>query len=322
MRPRIIRLGLIGAGRWGRNIIATLGSMRDARLAMVASRNPGTAGLCPADCIVTRDWREVTRARGLDAVVIATPPSLHVPIASDAIRSGKAVFIEKPLSLDPRQARYLLTLAGKRRAFVLVDHIDLFNPAYEVLKRAARGLGPARSIVSEGGNHGPFRPDTPPLWDYVPHDLSLCMDLLGSRPSRVSASRERGPRGANWKIRLTFPGGTTADIRAGNEFPERTRRFEACFASAVLIFDDVAKTLARRSLRGDALGPRRNLHFPETPPLRRSLELFAAAIRSDSRSLASLKLGVAVVETLARIERSGVTSRHKTNSSNLSYGGM
>ena len=77
-----LRFGLIGAGRWGRNIIRTLAEMRDVVLARLASGNPGSAALVPTCCPVERDWRKVAAAEDIDGLIIAAPAACHAEIAA------------------------------------------------------------------------------------------------------------------------------------------------------------------------------------------------------------------------------------------------
>ena len=135
-----VRLGLVGAGRWGRSFLLTVPTVAGARLSRIASGNPETRGLVPRGCVVVPDWREVACARDLDGVIIATPPRLHAEMARAALAAGLAVLVEKPLTMDSGEARGLLGLASELGGLVLVDHTHLFHPGYGVLKERAREL--------------------------------------------------------------------------------------------------------------------------------------------------------------------------------------
>src|SRR5229473_890850 len=102
-----VRLGLIGAGRWGRNYLRTIAATPGVRLARLASRNPDSVRLAPADCAVTPDWRDLLDRNALDGVIIATPAALHAEMALAAMDAGLPVLVEKPLTMDIAQARAL-----------------------------------------------------------------------------------------------------------------------------------------------------------------------------------------------------------------------
>lgn len=309
MKPA--RLGLIGAGGWGQNYIRTIRSMKGAVLARLASRNPEAPKLAGSGCAVSSEWREVAGAGDLDGVIIATPPSQHAEMTRAALEAGLPVLIEKPLTTSPAEARALLETARSLQGFVMVDHIFLYHPAYRAMKEKARKLGPAARLLSVGGNWGPFRPDVTPLWDYGPHDAALCLDFLGEKPVSVEAAveREKEPRGEGdlYRLGLKFSGGASAEIRIGNIMTGRHRTFAAFFGDRALVFDDTrARKLAWHSVdaRGRILEPGEFLAHPKGLPLDAVLDSFLAAIASKSSDLASLQLGVEVVELLAACEAS------------------
>ena len=204
-----VRLGLVGAGRWGRNYVRTITALDGVVLARIASRNPETGSLVGADCVVVADWRAVAEADDLDGVVVATPPAQHAEIVCAAVAAGRAVLVEKPLTLDLGEARALRRFVGEHAGFVMVDHIHLFHPAYRALKATGRRLGAIRQIAAAAGNRGAYRDDAPVLWDWGCHDVALCLDLMGTPPETVDAERIEARStaagyGENIALRLRF----------------------------------------------------------------------------------------------------------------------
>lgn len=304
----MIRLGLIGAGPWGAKVIATVRRLEGMVLVGVASSNPQVAALVGPDCTVTPDWRELV-AGDLDGVIVTTPPALHAGMTRAAVAAGKAVFVEKPLTQELAEARALHDFVAGQGGYVLVDHIHLFGGPYRELKRALPNHGAIRSIRSLGANKGPFRKETSPLWDYGPHDVSMCLDLLGEMPSAVTAertdSRETAQgHGETVAIRLDFPSGVKADIKVSNLMSSRRRSFAVTAEHAILVYDDVAPEKLKLERPHDepraACDISGRIRLDSTPPLDIALREFAAAIRDRSRDLASLSLGVRVVEVLER----------------------
>ncbi|MEO5335376.1 MAG: Gfo/Idh/MocA family oxidoreductase [Magnetospirillum sp. WYHS-4] len=309
----MIRLGLIGAGPWGRKVIATLRRLEPEGMTLVrvASGNPETSREVGPACEVVTDWRRIVDASDLDGVIITTPPALHAEMAWAAVAAGKAVFVEKPLTQDAGEARALLDFATQRQGYVLVDHIHLFSAAYRELKRRVAAEGPIRSIRSLGANKGPFRKDASPLWDYGPHDLSMCLDLLGEMPETVAAeSIDRrdtpaGP-GETFAIRLGFPSGVKAEIKLSNIMSSKRRSFAVTAEHAILVYDDVAPEKLKLDRPHDepraACDITGHFRLDPTPPLDVALKEFATGIAGGTNSLDSLRLGVRVVEVLARCE--------------------
>ncbi|OGL64168.1 MAG: hypothetical protein A3J27_13315 [Candidatus Tectomicrobia bacterium RIFCSPLOWO2_12_FULL_69_37] len=310
-----LRLGLIGAGRWGRAYLRTLRDLPDLALARLCSSNPGSRSLVDPACRITADWREVAEARDLDGVIVCTPPALHAGMTGAAVRAGLPVMVEKPLTLDLEEARRLQETVERAGVPVLVDHIHLFHPAYRALKREAARLGPVRAIRSEGGSWGPFRKDTTSLWDYAPHDLALCLDLMGGSPLRLAARVEESRqtpegRGENYALELEFPGGVRAGVRVGKIFPEKRRRFVSWFGECALVFDDLApQRLVRHPLpegwAGDPPlpeGPGEPVPHDYEPPLNAALRAFARGVRGESLEGFGVGLGVEIVRLLKEAE--------------------
>lgn len=290
-KNRTAALGLIGPGRWGRNYIRTIEASPRARLAATASR----------------DWRDLVKKPGIDGVIIATPPATHAEIAIAAIEAGLPVLVEKPLTLSIVEAREVLDHAERRSARVLVDHIHLFQPAWAELKHRAAALGPLRAVRGKAGDLGPFRDDATALWDWGPHDVALCLDLIGGMPVDVSARRletEQTATGAGEQIALTltFGGGVTADIEIGNLTSPKRRSFEAAYDDGMLMMD----TLAADKLVFQTPGGDRNAVLVDGDlPLTVALERFVDMIsRPEENNLASLRLAVDVVDVLDRCQRS------------------
>jgi predicted dehydrogenase len=307
-----IRLGLIGAGRWGRVYVNTLADMSGVTLSALASSNPHSRNLVDEDVALHEDWHDLINIGGVDGIIVATPPASHAEIVRAALESGLPVLVEKPLTLDVDEAKSLCDLAERIDGLVMVDHIHLFSPTFRALKREAAKLGPVCNMESEAGNYGPFRKATPILWDWGAHDISMCLDLMGEIPSEVVARRieERqtyeGP-GEILDVKLYFSGGKTdgaaAGIRMGNLMPGKRRRFCAAFDAGILVYDDLAadklsfvSTSSEAEIRAIAVAP--------DLPLTCAVREFTDAIAVGSRPRGSLQLGLSVVETLARCEAS------------------
>lgn len=300
-----VRLALLGAGRWGRNIIETAAGIRGARIAAVASRNPDTRDLVPA-AAVDPDWRAVVARPDIDAVVIAMPPVLHAETAAAVIARGLPAFIEKPLTLDVAQAHAIQVAADRADSLVMVDHLHLFHSAYRALKRRAGDLGAVRSIESVAGAPGPFRDDATVLWDWGAHDVAMCLDLLQRTPTSVAAlraARRATPRGVGEtvKLRLEFKDGITVQMTLGNLFDAKVRRFAVDCDDGRLIYEDFAAaplTVAEAASREAPVA----IPVEDEPPLTCALREFVEAVRAGSRDRVGLDLGVRVVETLARCD--------------------
>jgi predicted dehydrogenase len=296
MKASPVRLGLIGGGRWGRNYVKTIAALDGARLVRLGDPDAAAWTVADGSCATTADWREVAAADDLDGVIIAAPPSWHARMVRAAVEAGRAVLVEKPLTLDAAEAADLGAFVAAHGGLVMVDHIHLFNPAFRRLKALVGGSGPIREIHAVMGNHGPFRTDASVLWDWGAHGVAMCLDLLGTAVSEVTAERLEtrpieGTTGEILDLHLRFNGGTDARIRIGN-IMDKTCRFEAATDAGRLIFDDLAESKLVRHPGGAVAVTAR-------PPLAVVVEEFAEAIRAGADHWADLDLGVAVTAVLA-----------------------
>jgi predicted dehydrogenase len=301
-RPAL-RLGLIGAGRWGSNYVRTIQAMTEAVLTRVSTKSSDVSALVGPECRVDRRWQSLVDAGDLDGVIIATPPRLHFQIARYALRHDLPVLVEKPLTMDVREARALQALAVDRGVPMLVDHVYLFHPAYRALRAELHGRR-LLTITAQAGNDGPLRSDASVLWDYGPHDVAMCLDLVGETPTGISATRVEGRQvgdafGEIIELRLEFPSGTKAELSLSNLLRNRTRYFSVVTGSDQLVFDDSGEDRVYREPSRTA-GERRPIPYAAELPLTVAVREFGEAIVAKRPDEKAIQLAVDVVAVLAR----------------------
>lgn len=297
-----VRLGLIGAGAWGRNFIQTIASLEGITLTCLASRNPQSRELVDGRCRVTDDWTEVARNPEIDGVIVASPPALHSTMVRAAVEAGNPVLVEKPFTMDLREARDTLDFVERHGGYFLVDHIHLFHPAYLELKKRLPDLGPVLSIEAAGGNFGPFRADTPVLWDWGPHDVAMCCDLMGGTPRNIEGRRvERrivdGAVGETIDLALIFDGGIRASIRIGNLMNRKTRYFKVDTTSGSLVYDGQAADMLIFVPPGGN-GDSQPVEIESETPLSNIVRHFVSTIRGGVPRIEDSRFGVEVVRVL------------------------
>ncbi|MBU0952203.1 MAG: Gfo/Idh/MocA family oxidoreductase [Elusimicrobia bacterium] len=315
-----MQIGLIGAGRWGKRYIETLNRMPDINLAYLASRNPESVSLVPSTCKVTPDWRNLLENTGLDGIIIATPPETHLEIAIESIHAGIPVLIEKPMTISLPAAQNLVKEAADCGILIMVGHTHLFSAAFRGLKMKGQSLGKLKNMHSSGGAWGPFRPDTPPLWDWAPHDISMSIELSGSFPSHISAKRTgfiQQPQGTgeSFRIILDFESGACSEINISNIQQNKQRLFKATYEGGSLIYDDLAENkLVFQFSSKSAVEP---VAIDHSLPLTNLVADFCRAIGEGRRYDQSLHLGLQVVEVLTECQKSlNVTESYYNAKSN------
>jgi UDP-N-acetylglucosamine 3-dehydrogenase len=277
-----LRLGLIGRGRWGRNIERTLLSFPDTEL--------------------------VTIARGqkvqpeFDAVLVATPSASHAEVSLPYIEAGIATFIEKPIATSLTDANRICSAARKSGALVFVGHIFLYNPAFRAALQLLPELGAIEYVICEGANNNP-RTDSSVLWDWLPHDLSMARVIFNRNPDSVTACRLSGlsmPTAAFSKFQFG-DAAVISTISWVSALP--TKRMTVVCKNGTLIFDDKAeRRLALYTNKGEISYPR----YPDEFPLNLELKAFLQAVRSGRVDPPHLDFAVDIVRAIAAAEQSTV----------------
>jgi predicted dehydrogenase len=241
-----VRVGIIGAGYWGPNLIRNFNEieqadlqivcdLRQERLDHIQSRYPQLR--------VTQDYRDLLDSQ-VDAVVIATPVSTHHRLAMDCLRAGKSVLVEKPLACSSLEAQEMVAEAKKQGLVLMTGHIFIYNAAIIALKEIITSgeIGRVYYINSTRVNLGLYQPDVNVVWDLAPHDVSILQYILGESPEAASA------RGGTFvkpgvfdlaHLKLYFPGATLADLRVSWLDPCKIRRITIVGSKKMIVYDDI-----------------------------------------------------------------------------------
>ena len=183
-----VAVAVAGCGYWGAKHVRVLSTLPNVGRIVAVDLDPrarkAIASAFP-NVAVTADLSLALDE--VSAVVIATPPHDHVATANAALRAGKHVLVEKPLTTSRRTAALLVECAGYHNLVLMVGHTFEFNPAVHELRRRmdAGELGDIQYIHSSRLNLGLYRSDVNVVWDLAPHDVSIMNFLLRSRPAMV-----------------------------------------------------------------------------------------------------------------------------------------
>ena len=189
----MLRLGVIGYGYWGPNVVRNFLGQHDCKIITVCDRSPSALTRVMAahpGIGVSTDPDAVLLATDIDAVAIVTPVSHHYELAKKALENGKHVFVEKPFTATSAEAEELIELADRGGLQIMVDHTFLFTGAVRKIKQLIDEgtLGRLYYYDSTRVNLGLFQHDVNVLWDLAPHDLSIMDYLIGAEPELVVAT--------------------------------------------------------------------------------------------------------------------------------------
>ncbi|MEG4579975.1 Gfo/Idh/MocA family oxidoreductase [Microcoleus sp. MON1_C5] len=190
-----IGIAVLGAGRWGVNLIRNFLEHPNSQVLAVVDPNRDSLVAVQkqfnldASVILATDWSQVQALPGLQAVAIATPASTHYTLAAAALKQGYHVLAEKPLALNLTEAIELSQLAEKQQRQLFVDHTYLFHPAVDRGQRIIQQhqLGKLRYGYAQRTHFKPVRHDVDALWDLAIHDIAIFNTWLEQTPIEVRA---------------------------------------------------------------------------------------------------------------------------------------
>ncbi|MFO1128765.1 MAG: Gfo/Idh/MocA family oxidoreductase [Rhodospirillales bacterium] len=189
----MVRLGVIGYGYWGPNLVRNFAETPGAELAGVADLDESKLGTVqkryPA-VKTTRHFQDLLADPSIDAIAVATPVSTHFELGMAALKAGKHLWLEKPMTETSYQARKLVDEADRRGLVLIVDHTFIYTGAVRKMAEIVKGgdLGRIYYYDSTRVNLGLFQRDVSVISDLAVHDFSILDYLLGEHPVAVSAS--------------------------------------------------------------------------------------------------------------------------------------
>src|SRR5438132_7391528 len=242
----MLKLGVIGYGYWGPNIVRNFASHPDCRVVAIYDKSPEavTRALSRHPAVsAAADLNAITGSPEIDAVAIVTPVSTHYDLAKKALENGKHVFVEKPFTATSAQAEELIELAERKNLVIMVDHTFLFTGAVRKIKELVDGgaLGPLYYYDSTRVNLGLFQHDVNVIWDLAPHDLSIMDHLIGLEPELVVATGGAHLNGLEdvAYITLYFPNHLTAHINVNWLSPVKVRMNLVGGQRKMLVWNDL-----------------------------------------------------------------------------------
>jgi|SRR5579864_4307665 len=244
----MIRIGVIGYGYWGPNIVRNLHGLDSTRVEMICDKS--SASLARArkaypGVSTCSDPEEILTSPNIDAVAVITPVWTHYDLAKKALQNGKHVFVEKPFTSNSQQAEELIELAARKNLTIMVDHTFLFTGAVKKIRELTESgaLGNLYYYDSLRVNLGLFQHDVSVIWDLAPHDLSIMDHIIRGEPEAVVATGERHLNGVEDVAFMTiyFPGNVIAHINVNWLSPVKIRMTMIGGQKKMLVWNDLVR---------------------------------------------------------------------------------
>ncbi len=324
-----IRVGVVGCGYWGPNLIRNFRALADCQLKVMCDisqeRLAHLKSLYP-EVEASTDYQRTLDEGGVDAIAIATAVKYHYNMAKASLLAGKHTFIEKPMAASSAECEELIEIARQKSLVLMVGHTFLYSPAVRRIKQIVDSgdIGEIRYISARRLNLGLFQKDINVAWDLAPHDISIILHIMQQQPSTINC---RGSAHITPGIEdvtsmcLSFPKERSAMIQSSWLDPRKVREMTIVGSKRMIVYDDVApiekvRIFDARVERpphydtfaefhyayhyGDVYVP----YIKQEEPLKTECQHFLDCIRHGTTPLSSGKAGLDLVRILEASSKS------------------
>ena len=304
-----IRVAVIGAGAFGRNHIRIAGQLPGIELAGILDIDHERAQRVAEEHHTTAFTTMDEATSAIDAAIVVTPTSTHEEIASQLLRAGVDVLVEKPIADSSSAGERLTELAEKKGRILQAGHLERFNPAVTAIERVV--TLPLFFEVHRLSMFTPRSLDIDVVLDLMIHDLDIVLNLTREEPSEIRAAGI-SVLSANVDIanvRLAFPGGCVANLTASRVSTEKVRKLRLFQPNQYISLDYARQDALSFAVRPQTSG-KPDIGFSSLPvekaePLHLELEAFFACVRTRSKprvdgrqATAALRVAEAILDNI------------------------
>lgn len=245
---KIVNIGIIGLGYWGPNfarlcfetdnvVLKYCCDVNKTALEKVKTKYPGV--------LISDSYQTVLKDPEIDAVIVVTPPQSHYKICREFLLRGKDVLVEKPLTVNEKQAADLVSISKNKKRILMVDHIFKYNNAILKLREyiTSKYLGKVFYISASYTALGPVRSDVNAILDLAPHYFYTINFILNSKPRWISAWGQSYLKDNNSDvafITIGYPNNILAKVDVSWLFPFKERNLVVVGENRMASFDDTS----------------------------------------------------------------------------------
>lgn len=241
-----VSLGLIGGGYWGKNLIKDFNSLGVLHTICDINKNALLKyNEKYPNVKTTTKWDDVLNDTNINAVCISLPAEMHYSFAKKSLLADKDVYVEKPITLDIKEAEELIQLAREKNKILMVGHLLHYHPAIIKIKEMinAGKIGKVKNIVANRLSLGIFRKYENVLWSFAPHDISVVLGLIKEMPQSVTCNGKdhinKGVHDVTNSI-LKFKN-AYVNINVNWLNPYKEQKMAIIGEKGMILFDDVSK---------------------------------------------------------------------------------
>src|SRR6478735_5263839 len=237
----MLKIGIFGVGHLGKFHLGNWKEIQGVELVGFYDPNDSAAQEVTTKFQIPRFLDAQALMNAIDAADIVAPTNFHFDLCKMAIRSGKHVFVEKPLANTMDEAREILKLTKESNIKFQVGHVERFNPAYLSLKSLE--LNPMFIEVHRLAQFNPRGTEVSVILDLMIHDIDVILSLVKSDVKTISASgvavMTDTPDIAN--VRIEFNNGCVANLTSSRISMKKMRKIRLFQKDAYIGIDFLEK---------------------------------------------------------------------------------
>ncbi len=297
-----VRIGVIGVGYLGQHHERIYSELENVELTAVVDidKKKADAFAEKYGCKAYYDYKHILNK--VDAVSIVTPTTTHYSIALDCIKAGKDILIEKPITMNVKEAEKLINEAEKRDCIIQVGHLERYNPAVLAASEMIK-----KPLFIESERLSPFLgrgTDVDVTLDLMIHDIDIILSLISSpvKDIRAVGAKVLTDKIDVAKAWLAFENGCIALATVSRLSPEKLRRLKVFQKDSYISIDYQSSEIKRhfRTKEGISFAVTK----PENKePLKEELKDFINCVKERRRPTVSAVEGKNALKIVLEISK-------------------
>jgi len=303
-----VRVGVIGVGHLGYHHARIYSEILGATLVGVVDSNEDRAQYVGDTMGVPHfsDFVQFLDTVRPHAVSVAVPTSLHYQVASEALKRGIHVLVEKPVTTKVEEAEALLKIAADRDLVLQVGHVERFNSAVQYVRSMIDS-----PLLIQSRRMGPFSPrisDVGVVLDLMIHDIDIILSMVNSDIERISATGSvvRSDHEDIACAQITFKNGTIAHVVVSRVSEKRIRQMDIMERERYIVVDFESQDVSiNRCIKGGSGLVEVVEHpvYPKKEPLKMELQHFVDCVKEGKEPLVGIRDGKRALEVCVKVLR-------------------
>jgi len=313
----MLKVGVFGTGHLGKFHLNNWKELENAQLVGFFDPDDAIASEVEEKYGLQRFTTEESLLEACDAIDIVTPTQYHFALCEKAVKSGKHVFVEKPMANTMEEAKALVKLVQESKVKLQVGHVERFNPAFLAIQN--QPLNPMFIEVHRLAQFNPRGTEVSVILDLMIHDIDAILSIVKSEVKSISASgvavMTDTPDIAN--VRIEFNNGCVANLTSSRISMKKMRKMRLFQKDAYIAVDFLEKKAEVIKLKTEADqnvfafdietpgGPKTiAIASPEVPQvnaIKKELEEFVSAIQQNTQPIVNEIDGYRAMEVAHQI---------------------